>query len=179
MDCAARAAIRKAGYSQPPPGLTNSQPFGAWTSSAPAVTGITAHRPYTGGDLNPSTAWHPQFADVNNDGLLDLFVAKGNVAQMPDFAAKDPNNLLLGQGDGTFVEAGDRAGVASFGIARGARGRAPAGSRLGAGMTGGGICFGTAFAPHPSRRRGEGGDWARSCHVCLRPACGEKVAAAG
>ena len=84
-------------------------------------SGITAHRPYTGGDLNPSTAWHPQFADVNNDGLLDLFVAKGNVAQMPDFAAKDPNNLLLGQGDGTFVEAGDRAGVASFGIARGAQ----------------------------------------------------------
>lgn len=84
-------------------------------------SGLTAHRPYTGGDLRPSTAWHPQFADVNNDGLLDLFVAKGNVAQMPDFAAKDPNNLLLGQPDGVFVEAGDRAGVASFGIARGAQ----------------------------------------------------------
>ena len=27
----------------------------------------------------PSTAWHPEFADVNNDGLIDLFVAKGNV----------------------------------------------------------------------------------------------------
>ena len=84
-------------------------------------SGVTAHRPYTGGDLNPSTGWHPQFADVNNDGRLDLFVAKGNVAKMPDFAAKDPNNLLLGQEDGTFVEAGDRAGVASMGIARGAQ----------------------------------------------------------
>lgn len=84
-------------------------------------SGITAHRPYTGGDLKPSTAWHPQFADVNNDGRLDLFVAKGNVAKMPDFAANDPNNLLLGQDDGTFVEAGDRAGVASMGIARGAQ----------------------------------------------------------
>ncbi|WP_374427358.1 CRTAC1 family protein [Tabrizicola sp.] len=84
-------------------------------------SGITAHRPYTGGDLKPSTAWHPQFADVNNDGILDLFVAKGNVAKMPDFAEKDPNNLLLGQPDGVFVEAGDRAGVASFGIARGAQ----------------------------------------------------------
>ena len=83
--------------------------------------GITAHRPYTGGDLKPSTAWHPHFADVNNDGVLDLFVAKGNVARMPDFAEKDPNNLLLGQPDGTFVESGDRAGVASFGIARGAQ----------------------------------------------------------
>lgn len=84
-------------------------------------SGITAHKPYTGGDINPSTAWHPQFADVNNDGVQDLFVAKGNVAKMPDFAALDPNNLMLGVGDGTFVEAGDRAGVASMGIARGAQ----------------------------------------------------------
>ena len=84
-------------------------------------TGITAHRPYTGGDLRPSTAWHPQFADVNNDGRLDLFIAKGNVAKMPDFAEKDPNNLLLQTADGVFVEAGDRAGVASMGIARGAQ----------------------------------------------------------
>ncbi len=84
-------------------------------------TGVTAHRPFTGGDLKPSTAWHPQFADVNNDGRLDLFVAKGNVAQMPDFAALDPNNLLLGTEDGTFAEAADRAGVASMGVARGAQ----------------------------------------------------------
>ena len=84
-------------------------------------SGITAHRPYSGGDLNPSTAWHAQFADVNNDGLQDLFVAKGNVAKMPDFAEKDPNNLMLAAGDGTFIEAGDRAGVASMAIARGAQ----------------------------------------------------------
>jgi hypothetical protein len=84
-------------------------------------SGITAHRPYTGGDTNPSTGWHPQFADVNNDGRLDLFIAKGNVAKMPDFAALDPNNLLLQDEDGTFTEAGDRAGVASMGIARGAQ----------------------------------------------------------
>jgi hypothetical protein len=84
-------------------------------------SGVTAHRPYTGGDLNPSTAWHAQFADVNNDARLDLFVAKGNVEKMPDFAALDPNNLLLAHQDGTFVEAGDRAGVASMGVARGAQ----------------------------------------------------------
>ena len=82
-------------------------------------SGVTAHRPHTGGDTRPSTAWHAQFADVNNDGWLDLFVAKGNVAKMPDFAEADPNNLLLGQPDGTFVEASDRAGVASMAIARG------------------------------------------------------------
>ncbi len=84
-------------------------------------TGVTAHRPYTGDDVRPSTAWHPQFADVNNDGRLDLFVAKGNVAEMPDFAAADPNNLMLQTEDGTFVEAGDRAGVASMAISRGAQ----------------------------------------------------------
>lgn len=83
--------------------------------------GITAHRPYMGDDLKPSTAWHPQFADVNNDGRLDLFVAKGNVAKMPDFAAADPNNLLLQNDDGTFTEAGDKAGVASVKTGRGAQ----------------------------------------------------------
>ncbi len=82
--------------------------------------GVTAHRPYTGGDLVPSTAWHAEFADVNNDGLTDLFIAKGNVAQMPDFAIRDPNNLLLQTTDGTFVEVGDRAGVASMATSRGA-----------------------------------------------------------
>ena len=59
--------------------------------------GVTAHRPYMGEDLKPSTGWHTQFEDVNNDGLVDLFIAKGNVWEMPDFAMKDPNNLLLQQ----------------------------------------------------------------------------------
>lgn len=81
--------------------------------------GVTAHRPYFGDDLRPSTAWHTEFQDVNNDGLVDLFVVKGNVWEMPDFAEKDPNNLLLQKPDGTFVEAGDRAGVASVEQGRG------------------------------------------------------------
>jgi len=82
--------------------------------------GVTAHRPYTGGELKPSTGWHAQFEDVNNDGLADLFVAKGNVWAMPDFAMKDPNNLLLQNADGVFEEAGDLAGVASMETSRGA-----------------------------------------------------------
>lgn len=82
--------------------------------------GIAAARPYTGGDLRPSTAWHAQFDDVNNDGLADLFVAKGNVAEMPDFAERDPNNLLLQSPDGNFIEAGDRAGISNNGNSRGA-----------------------------------------------------------
>ncbi len=81
--------------------------------------GITAHRPYIGGDIHPSTAWHAQFADVNNDGWSDLFIVKGNVSTMPDFAIQDPNNLLLGQSEGSFVEAGSQSGVASFRRGRG------------------------------------------------------------
>jgi enediyne biosynthesis protein E4 len=81
--------------------------------------GVTAHRPYTGDDQRPSTAWHTQFEDVNNDGLVDLFIAKGNVAKMPDFAMKDPNNLLLQGPDGKFQESGEAAGVASLAISRG------------------------------------------------------------
>jgi enediyne biosynthesis protein E4 len=82
--------------------------------------GTTAHRPYTGGDTRPSTGWHTQFEDVNNDGLYDLFIAKGNVDKMPDFAQKDPNNLLLQKADGKFMEAGDKAGILSFRNHRGA-----------------------------------------------------------
>ena len=81
--------------------------------------GVTAHRPYAGGDIHPSTAWHAQFADVNHDGLADLFIVKGNVSTMPDFALLDPNNLLLQQPDGRFVEAGQQAGVASYRRGRG------------------------------------------------------------
>jgi enediyne biosynthesis protein E4 len=81
--------------------------------------GATAHRPYVGGDLKPSTAWHAQFADVNHDGFADLFIVKGNVASMPDFAALDPNNLLLQQADGRFIEAGQQAGMASVKRGRG------------------------------------------------------------
>ena len=82
--------------------------------------GMTAHRPYTGGDILPSTGWHAEFRDVNNDGFMDLFIAKGNVEAMKDFASRDPNNLLLGHPDGQFENVGDRAGIANFARSRGA-----------------------------------------------------------
>jgi enediyne biosynthesis protein E4 len=82
--------------------------------------GVTAHRPYLGGEELPSTAWHPEFQDVNNDGFIDLFVSKGNVEAQPDFASKDPSDLLLGQPNGSFVERGGQAGVATFVRGRGA-----------------------------------------------------------
>lgn len=82
--------------------------------------GVNATQPFTGGDVLPSTAWHPEFQDVNNDGFIDLFVSKGNVSAMPDFAAKDPSNLLLGQPDGTFREGADAAGILNYARGRGA-----------------------------------------------------------
>ena len=82
--------------------------------------GVTAFGPYTGGDGKPSTAWHPEFADVNNDGFLDLFISKGNVDEQADYAQKDPPNLFLGQPDGTFNEGAEAAGIVSFLRGRGA-----------------------------------------------------------
>jgi hypothetical protein len=82
--------------------------------------GAIAQHPYTGGDVHPSTAWHAQFEDVNNDCIPDLFIAKGNVSDMPDFAMQDPDDLLLGGPDGKYTEVGDKAGVASMNVGRGA-----------------------------------------------------------
>lgn len=82
--------------------------------------GVTAHRPFAGGDIMPSTAWHAEFDDVNNDGFMDLFVAKGNVESMPAYAARDPSNLLLGSPDGTFTESAEAAGILSYARGRGA-----------------------------------------------------------
>lgn len=83
------------------------------------ASGVTAHRPHAGGDVHPSTAWHAQFADVNNDGRPDLFIVKGNVGNMPDFAMLDPSNLLLGAGRGRYVEAAVQAGLQNYQRGRG------------------------------------------------------------
>ena len=82
--------------------------------------GVNAARPFAGDESLPSTAWHAEFQDVNNDGFIDLFIAKGNVNLMPDYAQKDPSNLLLGQADGTFGESAEAAGIMSFDRGRGA-----------------------------------------------------------
>lgn len=82
--------------------------------------GTTAHRPFTGGDGRPSTGWQVEFGDVNNNGRDDVFIAKGNVEQMPDSAMADPNNLLMQNADGSFTEHGLAAGIASMDRSRGA-----------------------------------------------------------
>jgi len=82
--------------------------------------GITAAQPFSGGDVRPSTAWHPEFQDVNNDGFIDLFVSKGNVSTMREYASRDPSNLFIGQPDGTFLEGAEAAGLLNFARGRGA-----------------------------------------------------------
>jgi hypothetical protein len=82
--------------------------------------GTSAHRPYVGDDGRPSTGWHVSFGDVQNDGWDDIFVAKGNVEQMPGSAMQDPNNLLVQTEAGTFEEVGHLSGVSSFARSRGA-----------------------------------------------------------
>ena len=61
---------------------------------------VQGHRPRPGhhgdharpsaGAINPSTSWHPEFDDVNNDGRMDLYVSKGNVDAIPDERAQGP-----------------------------------------------------------------------------------------
>ncbi len=82
--------------------------------------GVTAHRPSFGGDTNPSTAWHAQFADLDNDGRLDLFIAKGNVEAMAEAARRDHNVVLLRGPDGGYVDVTEASGAVSFERGRGA-----------------------------------------------------------
>lgn len=89
-------------------------------TAAPFTIGTYAQRPHTGDDGRPSTGWHAEFADVDNDGRADLFIAKGNVDQMPGLAIKDPNNLLMQNADGTFRETAAEAGIATKERSRGA-----------------------------------------------------------
>lgn len=88
--------------------------------NAPYELGTYAQRPFIGDDGRPSTGWHAEFADVNNDSRLDLFISKGNVDQMPSNAMADPNNLLIQTETGQFREVADSAGVATVARARGA-----------------------------------------------------------
>ncbi len=82
--------------------------------------GANAPQPFTGGESLPSTAWHPEFADVNDDGFVDLFVSKGNVSAQEGYATRDPSELLVGGPDGTFREAAEAAEIVSFARGRGA-----------------------------------------------------------
>lgn len=93
---------------------------GTGFENAPYRIGTYAQRPFLGDDGRPSTGWHAEFGDIDNDGRPDLFIAKGNVDQMPGNAMKDPNNLLMQRRDGTFEETAAQAGIATTHRSRGA-----------------------------------------------------------
>jgi enediyne biosynthesis protein E4 len=82
--------------------------------------GISSATPWIGRPINPSTSWHPEFDDVNNDGRVDLFITKGNVDEVPDNAMIDPNELYLGLPDGSFLRAAKSAGIKNTARTRGA-----------------------------------------------------------
>ncbi|MDJ1017052.1 MAG: CRTAC1 family protein [Paracoccaceae bacterium] len=88
--------------------------------NAPFSIGTYSATPHVGDDGRPSTGWHAEFGDIDNDGLLDLFIAKGNVDQMPSNAMRDPNNLLIQNADGSFTEIASEVGVATTERSRGA-----------------------------------------------------------
>lgn len=68
-----------------------------------------------------TTGWGTQFLDVNNDTWLDLFVANGRIPALSinPTAENDPNKLFLNNGDKTFTDISDLAGIADERKARG------------------------------------------------------------
>jgi hypothetical protein len=83
-------------------------------------SGVTSARPGVGDDILPSTSWHPEFQDVNNDGLIDILITKGNPSAVPEYASRDPSALFLGRSDGTFADAAEAAGIVDYDRGRGA-----------------------------------------------------------
>lgn len=67
------------------------------------------------------TSWATGFADFDHDGWEDLFVINGHVPTI-DVAANhvfDPDKLYRNNGDGTFEDVSEAAGIADMGIGRG------------------------------------------------------------
>ncbi len=65
----------------------------------------------------PFVKWGTVFADVDNDGWLDLLSVNGHVYPQVDSLPsgaryREPMNLLMNQGNGTFCDAGTQAGPA-------------------------------------------------------------------
>ena len=67
------------------------------------------------------TSWGNAFADVNNDLYEDLIVANGYIPAANFIATDsiDPDKLFLNNGDGTFTDISDAAGINSIQASRG------------------------------------------------------------
>ena len=68
-----------------------------------------------------TTGWGTAFLDVDNDGLLDLYVANGRIPAIAAWATsmQDPDKLYLNNGDKTFTDVSDAAGVSDTDYNRG------------------------------------------------------------
>ncbi len=68
-----------------------------------------------GGVSLPYVGWGVDFVDLDNDGLLDLFVANGNIYDNveefdPGYTYPQRNHVFRNQGDGTLNEISSRCG---------------------------------------------------------------------
>lgn len=73
--------------------------------------GMGVDNTFVSGTLRGS-AWSGLFIDFNNDGLTDLYVAKGKLETLtPKTIVKDPNKLYRNQGNNRFIDVSDSSGV--------------------------------------------------------------------
>ena len=67
-----------------------------------------------------SSGWAAEFADLDNDGFLDLYLVAGYlVGTLLPVAAYEPNAVFLNNGDGTFADVSDQTGADDPGVGRG------------------------------------------------------------
>lgn len=76
----------------------------------------------TGSENFLYTSWGDLFLDVDNDTHLDLYVSNGHIpsATFIQNEQADPNRLFMNNGDLTFTDFSEQAGVDYLGICRGA-----------------------------------------------------------
>ena len=72
------------------------------------------------GVRNGYWGWGSTFADLDNDGDLDLFHTNGFVDPEGPFFRDDPSRTFINNGDGTFTEMGATIGLADTGMGHGA-----------------------------------------------------------
>ena len=69
---------------------------------------------------NMSVGWGTVFADLDNDGMLDLYTVAGQMDNTPCFNMENqPNALFVNMGDGTFTDVSDASGANDPGTGRG------------------------------------------------------------
>ncbi len=80
--------------------LFNNVDEGSFFSYASAQAGV---------DLPELTSWGTSFTDFNLDGLLDLVVTNGQIAEAVN--GPEPMTLFLNEGDGGFIDVSEASGM--------------------------------------------------------------------